>query len=387
MKERVTVGIDVGTYQIKVVVAKNAPEGTSAMPQIIGVGYAESRGLRNGYIVNEQDAIRSIKSALIQAEKVTGLPIKRAYLSIGSIGLGEIFSHGEIITSRADSEVTETDIEKSVQDSEERIQDAIPNRKVLHDIPLQFILDNERVIGRPAGLRGTKLEVDTLFITIIEQHISDLISAVEATGVVVEDVMSSPLAASFVALSKAQKRAGCVIANMGAETLSIAVYENSLPISVAVFPVGSNDITNDIALGLKIPLEDAEKTKRSPSSSTHSKRKIDEMINSRLSDMFELIDNHLRKIKRDGLLPAGIILTGGGSNLSGIEDIARHALRLPAKAVVLDPGANGKVKDSTWAVAYGLCVWGMSDNEERAGIGIAKQARNSILHWLSQFLP
>lgn len=387
MKERVTVGIDVGTYQIKVVVAKNAPEGTSAMPQIIGVGYAESRGLRNGYIVNEQDAIRSIKSAIIQAEKVTGLPIKRAYLSIGSIGLGEIFSHGEIITSRADSEVTETDIEKSVQDSEERIQDAIPNRKVLHDIPLQFILDNERVIGRPAGLRGTKLEVDTLFITIIEQHISDLISAVEAAGVVVEDVMSSPLAASFVALSKAQKRAGCVIANMGAETLSIAVYENSLPISVAVFPVGSNDITNDIALGLKIPLEDAEKTKRSPSSSTHSKRKIDEMINSRLSDMFELIDNHLRKIKRDGLLPAGIILTGGGSNLSGIEDIARHALRLPAKAVVLDPGANGKVKDSTWAVAYGLCVWGMSDNEERAGIGIAKQARNSILHWLSQFLP
>lgn len=387
MKERITVGIDVGTYQIKVVVAKSAPEGASPMPQIIGVGYAESRGLRNGYIINETDAVRSIKSAVIQAEKSAGVPVKRAYLSIGSVGLGEIFSHGEIITSRADSEVTDSDIEKVMQDSEERVQEHIPNRKVLHDIPLQFTLDNERVLGRPAGLRGTKLEVDALFITIIEQHLSDLIAAVESAGVAVEDVMASPLAASFVVLGKAQKRAGCVIANLGAETLSLAVYENNLPISVAVFPVGSNDITNDIALGLKIPLEEAEKIKRGAGGGTHSKRKLDEMIHSRLSDIFELIDTHLKRIKRDGLLPAGIILTGGGSNLSGIEEAAKHALRLPAKAVVLDPGQNGKVKDPAWAVAYGLCIWGANDGDGDSGIGIAKQAKNSILNWLSQFLP
>lgn len=387
MKERVIVGIDVGTYQIKVVVAKIAPGDSSPMPQIIGVGYAESRGLRNGYIINEQDAIRSIKSAVIQAEKVTGLPIKKAYLAIGSIGLGEIFSHGEIITSRADSEVTDSDIEKAMQDSEERVQEHIPNRKVLHDIPLAFTLDNEAVLGRPSGLKGTKLEVDTLFINIIEQHLSDLINVVEAAGVGVEDVMASPLAASFVVLSKAQKRAGCVIANIGAETLSIAVYENNLPVSVAVFPVGSNNITNDLALGLKIPLEEAEKVKRGGSNGAYSKRKLDEIINSRLSDIFELIDTHLKKIKRDGLLPAGIIMTGGGSNLSGIEDIAKHALRLPAKAVSLDPGTNGKVKDPSWAVAYGLCVWGMNDDQDTTGVGIAKQAKNSILNWLSQFLP
>lgn len=381
------VGIDVGTYQIKVVVTKLAPGDSSPMPQIIGVGYAESRGLRNGYVINEQDAIRSVKSAIVQAEKVTGMPIKKAYLSIGSIGLGEIFSHGEIITSRADSEVTDSDIEKAMQDSEERVQEYIPNRKVLHDIPLAFTLDNEAVLGRPSGLRGTKLEVDTLFINIIEQHLSDLINVVEAAGVGVEDVMASPLAASFVVLSKAQKRAGCVIANIGAETLSIAVYENNLPVSVAVFPVGSNNITNDLALGLKIPLEEAEKVKRSGGSGAFSKRKLDEIINSRLSDIFELIDNHLKKIKRDGLLPAGIIMTGGGSNLSGLEDVAKHALRLPAKVVTLDPGVNGKVKDPSWAVAYGLCVWGMNDDQDSSSIGIAKQAKNSILNWLSQFLP
>jgi len=386
MKERVIVGIDVGTYQIKVVVAKITSGTASGFPQIIGIGSSESRGLRNGYIVSEHDAIKSIKTAIVQAEKTSGIPIKRAYVSIGSIGLGEVFSHGEIITSRADSEVTESDIEKAIQDSEDRVLEHIPNRKILHDIPLAFTLDGEHVLGRPAGLRGTKLEVDTLFITVIEQHVNDLISAIEATGVAVEDVMASPLAASFVTLSKAQKRAGCVLANIGAETLSLAVYENSLPISVAVFPVGSNDITNDIALGLKASLEDAEKIKRTGNSS-YPKRKIDEIINSRLADLFELVDTHLKKIKRDGLLPAGIIITGGGSNLIGIEDTAKQAMRLPAKIATLDPGTNGKVKDSTWAVAYGLCVWGMNDDEKSDGIGIAKQAKNSVLNWLSQFLP
>lgn len=386
MKERIITGVDVGTYQVKVVVAKQSATEPTTPLQIIGTGLSESRGLRNGYIVNEADVTRSVHSAIREAEKSTGLPIKRCYLSISSIGLDEIFSHGEIITARADSEVTGADIEKVVEDSEERIQEHIPNRKVLHDIPINFTLDNEPVLGRPVGLRGTKLEVDALFVTVIEQHVADLINAVEAAGVMVEDVMAAPLAASFVLVSKAQKRAGCVLANLGAETLSIAVFENSLPVSVKVFPVGSNDITNDLALGLKIPLEEAERVKRGIGGS-YPKRKLDEIISSRLADMFELVDTHLKRIKRDGLLPAGIILTGGGANLAGIEDVAKSSLRLPSRLAFLDPSSNGKVRDPIWAVAYGLCVWGANDRQEDAGIGIAKQAKNSLLHWLSQFLP
>ncbi len=387
MKERVIVGIDVGTYQVKVVVAKVEPDKIGAPLPIIGTGAAESRGLRNGYVVNAGDVARSVKSAVREAEKATGIQIKRCYLSTSSVGVDEIFSHGEIITSRADSEVTADDIEKVMSDSAERIQEHIPNRKVLHDIPINFTLDNEPVLGRPVGLRGTKLEVDALFVTVIEQHISDLISAVESVGVIVEDATTSALASSFVLLTKAQKRAGCILANIGAETLSIAVFENSLPVSVKVFPVGGSDITNDIALGLKIPLEEAEKVKRGIGGGTYSKRKLDELISSRLGDMFDLVDNHLKHIKRDGLLPAGIILSGGTANLSGIEDVARVGLRLPSRVATLDPGVNGKVRDVTWAVAYGLCVWGASEKEEDSGIGIARQAKNSILHWLSQFLP
>ena len=389
MSELIITGIDVGTYQIKVAIVrvpKNRDERT--LPQIIGTGFAESRGLRNGYIINEADVVRSIRSAVAQAEKAAGVNVKKAYLSIGSIGLDEMVSTGEIITSRADSEITQIDIEKATADSEERIIDHIPNRKIIHAIPLRYRIDGEEVLGKPQGMKGTKLEVDTLFITTFEQHLNDLIGAVERTGVYVEDVMASPLAASFVILSKTQRRAGCIMANIGAETVSIVVFEDLTPISLKVFPIGANDITNDIALGLKITLEEAEKIKRGGiTGTTFPKKKLEEIVNARLSDIFELIDLHLRKIKKDGLLPAGIILTGGGSTTLGIQDLARTALNLPARIATLEVGKNTKVRDASWAVAYGLCMIGASDEADTSPIGIAKATKRTILEWLSQFLP
>jgi len=389
MTDRIITGIDVGTYQVKVVIARVAKNNTEhALPQIIGTGYAESRGLRNGYIINESDVIRSVRSAVAQAEKSAGVEIKKAYVAIGGIGIDEITSKGEIITSRADSEITAVDIEKAMQDSEDRIQEHIPNRKILHAIPLYYRIDGELVLGKPMGMKGTKLEVETLFITTFEQHLNDLVTSIENTGIAVEDIMVSPLAASFVMLTKAQKRAGCILANIGAETVSIAVFENSTPISIKIFPIGSNDITNDIALGLKITLEEAEKIKRGAiSNASYSKRKLDDIIAARLTDIFELIDTHLKKIKRDGLLPAGIIITGGGSGVATIQDLARASLKLPSRIATLDPGQNGKVRDASWAVSYGLCMWGSSDNGDDASLGIAKKTKNTILSWLSQFLP
>ncbi len=382
-------GIDVGTYHVKVVISREpeAHDGKN-LPQIVGTGYAESRGLRNGYIINESDVTRSVRNAIAQAEKASGVKVKSAYISMGGIGLDEIHAHGEAITSRADSIIGQVDIDHAMQASEDSIQDKIPNRRIIHAIPLSYTVDGEKVHGRPHGLRGTKLEVESLFITAFEQHLNDLVTAIEGIGIHVSDIMASPLAGSLVMLSKAQKRAGCVLANVGAETVSIVVFENNTPISLKVFPIGSNDITNDIALGLKIPLDEAEKVKRgSISSTTYSKRKLDEIVSARLSDIFELIDAHLKKIKRDGLLPAGIILTGGGSSITTIQDLARASLRLPSKIATLDPGQNGKVRDASWAVAYGLCIWGLSGTEEESGINLAKNTGNVLLTWFKQFLP
>jgi cell division protein FtsA len=338
--------------------------------------------------MNEAEVTKSIKSALAQAEKNAKISIKRAHVAIGSIGIEEVYSHGEIIPSRADSEIVTSDLEKVMADSEERIMDNIPNRRILHSIPLRYVVDGSEVLGRATGLKGTKLEIDSLFITTYEQHVNDLIRTIESLGVFVEDVIASPLAASFVMLSKAQKRAGCILTNIGAETTSIVVFEDSTPISLKIFPAGSNDITNDIALGLRIPLEDAEKIKRGAmTSATYSKKKLDEIINERLRTIFSLIDSHLKKIKRDGLLPAGVILTGGGASVAGAVEVAKSSLDLPARTSTLDIGKNVKIRDASWAVAYGLCMWGASDAEETSALGIAKHTRRNILSWFSQFLP
>ncbi len=389
MAQQYVTGIDVGTYQVKVVIAAHdtSPE-SKGLPQIIGTGYAESRGLRNGYIINDSDVVRSVRNAVAQAEKASGVRVKHAYISMGGIGLDEIHARGETITSRADSIISQTDIDKAIEASEASVQDKIPNRKIIHAVPLHFFIDGEKVHGRPHELRGTKLEVDVLFVTAFEQHLNDLVATIESIGIKVDDVMASPLAGSLVMLTKAQKRAGCVLANIGAETVSIVIFENNTPISLKVFPIGSNDITNDIALGLKIPLDEAEKIKRGGMTNTpYSKKKLDEIISARLSDIFELIDAHLRKIKRDGLLPAGIILTGGGSGITTVQDLARVSLRLPSKIATLDPAQNGKVRDASWAVGYGLCIWGMTGSEEESGITLARNTGNKLFDWFKQFLP
>jgi cell division protein FtsA len=388
MSSRITAGIDIGTHQIKVVIAEVKTKNGRSAPSIIGTGFAQSKGLRHGYIINQGDIARSIKSALAQAEKSAGTKVRSVYLAISGVGLDEIHSRGEAIISRGDSEITDLDVENAMKDSEEQVIKKIQNKKIIHSIPITFIIDNEKVFGRPQGMKGAKLVIDTLFVTTLEQHLQDLISTIEELGIAVIDVIAAPIAASFVTLTKAQKIAGCVLANIGAETVSIAVFENNIPVSVKVFPIGGTDITNDIALGFKISLEEAESIKRGTViGANYSKRRLDEIVAARLSDIFELIEAHLKSINKNGLLPAGVILTGGGSGLSTIEDIARASLKLPSRIGSLVVGDNTKIKDASWAVAYGLTIWGLSDEEESLGITTAKKAGNAVIAWVKKFLP
>lgn len=398
MMRNVTVGIDIGTYQVKVVVTelvKETPESHRKIPRIIGTGLAESKGLRHGYIINTRDVTQSIQIAVGQAEKTSGVKIKRAFISIGGIGIQGITSTGSIMVSRADLEITDLDIDKVGEVCQQDIPlPLIQNRRVLHAIPLSYKIDGKVVIAKtPLGMKGAKLEIKMLFVTCLEPHLNDLMQAVDDAGIeVIENgVLASPIAASFVTLSKTQKIAGCVLANIGAETISIVVFENNIPISLEVFPIGSTDITNDIALGLKIPLEEAENIKVGGLGGTSfSKKKLDEIIHARLSDMFELIENHLKKIGRNGLLPAGIFITGGGGGIGTIEDFAKVTLKLPSRIASLNLGdQKSRIKDSTWAVAYGLCILGFS-KEDKADLGLKPtmgQVSEKVLGWIKQFLP
>lgn len=396
MARNIAVGIDIGTYQIKVVVASVGNKSEKSAPKILGIGASESKGLRHGYIINQAEAVKSIKTALRQAEKTSGIRITKAFLAIGGIGLNGTVASGIIVTSRADSEITDLDVKKSHDVAELEIPQALSmNRRVLYSVPLQYKIYGKNVLGQPQAMKGMRLEAKMLFVTCLSHHLDNLIEAVQECGVDVEDVMASSLAASLVTLSKTQKIAGCVLANIGAETVSIVVFENDIPISLEIFPIGSNDITNDIALGLKIPLEEAEQLKiSSTKAGEYPRKKLEEIIMARLSDIFELIEAHLKKIGRNGLLPAGIIITGGGSGVTTIEDFARTALRLPSKKSNQSfESAKGQIKDSTWAVAYGLCILAFNSEESGsvgANLGLRrtmKSTSNVIKKWLKQFLP
>lgn len=398
MSRNITVGIDIGTYQVKVVVAelvheqtKDNPKG-NPIPRIIGTGIAESKGLRHGYIIHSSDVTESVKIAVASAEKASGIKIKKAFIAVGGIGLSSITSTASTIISRADSEVSDLDIQKVEQMCEMDLpQSSIQNRRVLHSIPISYKIDGKVILAKsPLGMKGTKIEVKMLFITSLESHLEDLLGAVEEAGVQVIDVMASPIAGSFTILTKSQKIAGAVLANIGAETISIVVFENNIPISLEVFQIGSTDITNDIALGLKITLEEAENIKLgSLGPNSFSRKKLDEIIHARLTDMFELIENHLKKIGRNGLLPAGIFITGGGSGIGSIEDFAKVSLKLPSRIGIINLGEKNRVKDSTWAVAYGLCTLGFS-KEEKRDLGVKEKMNKGtekVFGWIKKFLP
>ncbi|MBI2475989.1 MAG: cell division protein FtsA [Candidatus Taylorbacteria bacterium] len=392
MSRNISVGIDIGSYQIKVVVALRAREKERAFPKITGFGYAESRGLRHGYILNQEEVAKNLRLALDQAEKAAAVKIKKAFVSIGGVGLSGVTVNGSVIISRADGEITDLDVKKAVDASQSEIPQSFSlNRRIIHTVPIQFKVDGKPVYGRPAGMKGTKLEAKTLFITCLEHHFNDLVETLGEAGVEVEDVVAAPIAASLVTLSKAQKIAGCVLANIGSETVAIAVFENNMPISLEVFPLGGNDITNDIALGLKIPLEEAEDLKRGAIVGvTYPRKKLEEIIAARLSDIFDLIEAHLKKIGRSGLLPAGIVLTGGSSGIETIDDLAKAALRLPSRIASINfgEGSKGQIKDASWSVAFGLCILGLSEEDDGlSGIKLAKRAKNDIVGWLKQFLP
>lgn len=382
--KHIATGIDVGTHATRVVIVEHSAGET---PVIIGTGVSETRGLRHGYIINKTDTIKSVGAAIAAAEKMAGIKVRNAILSVGGIGIESSISHGNTIVSRATGEVSESDIKKATAEAEGSLTH-LANKRIIYRTPLRYRLDGKEVLGDPLGMTGTKLDVKMLFVTCIEQHLNDIIRTIEELGVEVDEVLPSPIAAGQVALSKKQRSVGCALVNIGAETVSIAVFENDIPISLQIFPIGSTDITNDIALGLKIPLQEAEKIKVSGPIGVYPKKKLEEIIEARLYDIFELIDAHLKKIGRSGLLPAGVVLTGGGVGIATIEDLAKAVLKLPSSVAYPAIANAGKhpVKDSSWLVAYGLAIYALQKPKEASVAGVS-DILETLKSWVKPFLP
>ncbi|MEK7602117.1 MAG: cell division protein FtsA [Patescibacteria group bacterium] len=388
MARRITTGIDIGTHHTKVVVIEELPATEGGGVQIIGTGLAATSGMRHGYVVDIEDVAQSVRQAKHQAEQMARFPIKKGFLAVGGVSLDETRASGTTIISRADQEITELDIEKTREAAREAAAPNFLNKKILHEIPLEFRVDGVKSLGEPHGMKGTRLEADYLFVTCLAQHEQALTLATEAADIEVIDRMASPLAGSYVILTKDQKMKGCVLANIGSETVSIVVHDEGVPISVKVFPVGSSNVTDDLALGFKMSLEDAERLKLGRlGGSMYPRKKVEEVIASRVRTMFELIDKHLKVLGRKGVLPAGIIISGGGSGQASIIDIAKNALSLPSRTADMRVAPDSKVRDAMWAVAYGLALWGLTGDTETPKTHKFSGLGSSFERFIKQFLP
>ena len=380
--------MDIGTNWIRLVVCYQ--KNGDSVPQVLALVKRQSKGLRRGYVINLEETTQSSLEALDDAERIVRSRIRKVIVGVGGLSLGSKTAEGGVVASRPDSEITESDLGRAVEASEAALTD-MANKQILHRIPLSFKLDGEKVLGRPEGLRGSKLEVKTLFITGGTQHLRDMVRAAEEAGLIVEDLVASPFAASLAVMTKVQKMAGCVLVNIGSQTTSIAVFEEGLPLSIQVFAIGSTDITNDIALGFKIPIKEAEKEKKGEGEPVGTKKKLDEISEARLSDIFEFIEMHLKKIKRSGLLPAGLIITGGGASIANIEELAKDYFRLPAKTAQTAIATNSKsqIRASAWSVSFGFCLFGVVEKEGNSfGARVTlKNTQKKILAWLKEFMP
>jgi len=392
MMRNISVGIDVGTRQIKVVVLEFIKDNEKTVPKIIGLGLSESKGLKNGYIINNEEAIDSIKYAIKMAEKNSGVKINKCFLGIGGIGISSAIGTASIVTSRADSQITELDVENLTKLCEDSLPNSISqNYRVINTIPLSYKIDGKILLAKsPVDMKGAKLEVKMLFVACLEPHINDLMEAMDDAGIYVTDVMASPIASSISTLTKAHKTAGCALVNIGSETVSMCVFENNIPVSMEVFPIGGEDITRDIALGFKISLEEAEAIKVGKTVGvSFSKKKLEEIISARLSDIFELIEGHLKKIGRNHLLPAGIFVTGGTASVHYIEELSKESLKLPSRVALINIDGQNPVKEPLWTVAYGLAmVGGFKNIPAQLGFKLTIiKVKGVIKTWLSTFLP
>lgn len=387
-KNNYTCGIDIGTQTIRLAVL--GFDKSKNTQTVLTTSSCPTDGMRLGYINNTDLVAKSIKQVVTQAEKTLGFKIRKAFVSIGGINLGSVISTGSVIISKADQEITDLDINKAISDSEDNLH--LLNKKIIHTIPLSYKLDGKDIHGRPEGMRGVKLEVKTLFVICLKQNIEDIITSCALANLEVEDIVASPLATSKTILTTKQKTAGCALVNIGTETVSMAVFENNLLISLNVFPIGSMDITKDIALGFKISLEEAESIKLgSVIGGDYSKKKIDEIIEARLGDIFELIENQLKRLKRSELLPAGIVYSGGGSHIQRIEELTKLGLKLPTRMGPIDGTINNKykIKDASWYGAIGLAIM-VNEGKDYAGNNLGenvKQVKGFFKSILSQLLP
>lgn len=411
-KGQIVVGLDIGTGTIKALVVTNKGNGWEVLcyQQIL------SFGLRKGAIIHPDDTARNIQLLISGIEKDCGRKIKSAFVNIGGSHLHVVPSDGLISVSRADHIISQEDVDRVLQAT--RAINIPANEEILEAYPREYIVNDQGGIKQPVGLTGVRLEAKVVLLCYFQLYYTNLLQTVFGARLQIDDVVPSVLAAAKAVLTPQQKEMGVALVDIGSATTSLAVFEEGDLIHLAVFPVGSNNITNDIAIGLKTEVsiaedikkqygacmnQKAEKTKEKPGAKkleilhqnqelAFSKKELVDIIEPRVVEILDLMQKELKSIGRQEMLPGGVVLTGGGVKLPKMKEMVKERLKLTCQ-IGVPKGIMGLEEDPAWATVAGLVLSGI-DNDASSrdhsigfSLGFARGLVAKIKKLLRVFIP
>ena len=408
--DEIVVGLDIGSGKVCTVIGEL---GENDQIEIIGIGTSPSLGTRKGIIIDLEQAIQSVKESIESAERMAGIRINSAFVSIAGSHISSVNSKGVIAISGESPEIAENDIEKVIEAAKAGIVSS--EKELIHTLSREFIVDGQSGISDPLGMSGARLECKVHIVTGSITAVQNLIKCVEGAGVDIEEVIFGTLASSNAILSNAEKDLGILVIDIGAGTTEIAIFvEGGLAYS-AVLPVGGIQITNDLAVGLRTSIEEAEKIKISSGSAVEnnasheesieissidgkdkhnvSQKYLVEIIEPRVSEIFDLVGTEVRKSGCYNMIPGGIVITGGSSLLPGISEVAEKVLNLPSR--LGSPHYEGELADMINDPFYSEAIGLLSFATEKYSIGRSFQSTKrktkvtniftKIISWLKDF--
>ena len=397
-RSNIVTGLDIGTDSIKALVAQKKGKDWEVL------SYAEipSFGLRKGAVVNIEETSKNVQMIMSGIEKDCNRRVNSVFVNIGGSHLYVTPSDGIISVSRADQRISKEDIERVLQ-ATRAINIASKNDEILDVIPREFVIDDQKGIKNPENLTGIRLEAKVLLLCYFQPYFINLTQAVLNAKLQINDVIPSALAAAKAVLTPQQKELGVALIDIGANTTSLAVFEEGEIMHLAVFPIGSANITNDIAIGLKTDVAIAEAIKKQhgtcifaktekdkkdqskkkievfdkSSSLSFTKKNLVDIIEPRVSEILDLVQKELKKINRQELLPCGIILTGGGAKIPRIKELTKETLKLSCE-IGIPKGIVGLQDDPALATVVGLTLEGVDSGDEGGILGGAGEM-NSVI--------
>ncbi|MBU1032992.1 MAG: cell division protein FtsA [Patescibacteria group bacterium] len=381
MKERLLVGLDLGSSSVRVAIGQlTFSNDQRSVLNIIGVTEIPSCGISKGCISSLEDVVSSVSGALEQSERLVGVPIQEAYVGIGGTHINSKEAKGVIGVSRPDGDIRAEDVARALESARAFINPA--NQEILHVLPREFSVDGQGGIKDPIGMQGIRLEAEVQVIQGLLSHIRNITKAVFRTGLDIAELVYAPLAAAESVTQPRQRELGVCVLIIGSTTTGMAVYEDGELLYASTLPIGADHITSDIAIGLRISLDVAENIKRSHGhsipSEVDSRDQIDlkdfgadqgeivslqyvsEIIEARVEELYEKVEEELKKIDRSGMLPAGVVLTGGGAKLPGMVELGKRILHLPCSVgyANVQTSMPELALDPTFSTSVGLVLWG-----------------------------